>query len=228
MGRPTRGVVLLMVVHLAVWLLIPPLGEGFYSSMTMSPGAVLSGEVWRLVTSIFAVASLGTLVWALLALFFLAPAVEQRLGMWGFIKLYLLSGIAAASLFTLVGVVVDNAGLMAGPWSSDLAILAAFAFMMRDARILLFFALPIKAFHLLVFAVVIRLLNMWEAQAFLWNVACEMAGIGVAWLMTGSHGWRLADFNPVERFRNWRYRRRMRSFTIHTGGGRSDPSQYLH
>ncbi|MEW5852157.1 MAG: hypothetical protein AB2A00_25435, partial [Myxococcota bacterium] len=106
---------------------------------------------------------------------------------------------------------------------------AAFALMAPDAQILLFFVLPVRAIHLLWGTVIFRLLTMWQAQAFLWPIAMEFTGIAVAWLMLRRRfPLNLSDLNPIERFKNWRYRQRMRNFTVYNGGKKSNPREYLH
>jgi membrane associated rhomboid family serine protease len=228
MGPLTRGVMGLMVVHTLVWVVVQPLGPSAMSVLVMDPGGVWEGEVWRLVTHVFAVRDLGFLAFVLLALVFLAPEVERRLGRNRFLAMYLGSGLVASALLAVVGLVVRQPGVMAGPVASDLAIIAAFAFLSRGATVRLFFALPVKAMHLLLVVVAFRLLGMWQEQAFLWPVACEFAGIGVAWVLTrpNTRAW-WADLDPVERYRNWRYRRRMTSLTVHPGG-RRPPGDYLN
>ncbi|MEW5855704.1 MAG: rhomboid family intramembrane serine protease, partial [Myxococcota bacterium] len=87
--RLTPGVKALMAIHALAWIIIQPLGSDFFRAIVLDPDAVLHGRIWQLVTHIFAVPNLGMLFFVLLALFFFAPVVEQRLGRRRFLTLYL-------------------------------------------------------------------------------------------------------------------------------------------
>ena len=224
MGRWPPGIVALGAAHFLAWALIQPLGAAGFASLLADPASILRGELWRLLSGTFAVPDLGMLVWVALALLFIAPEVERRMGTWRFVILYLGAGGAAAGALALLSLVVPGVGALGGPMASNLAVLAAFAWSAPDARVLFFLALPVRAVHLLYAVVALRALSMWQAQAFLWPVACEFLGLGVAALMLRRGS--LPSFHPIERWQNWRYRKRMQAFVVHPGG-RRPPRDYL-
>lgn len=226
--RLTPGVKILLGVHAAVWLLTRPFLETFVGLAVMDPAGVLHGELWRLV-SYPLVLGLWDLLWVGLTLFFFGPEVEGRLGTNKFLGLY--AGAAAVSgvFLTLVSLVVDHAGMLLGPATADLALLAAFARLNPSTTLRLYFVLPVRAVHLLWFVLGIRVLSMWEAQRFLWAVVAELVAAAFGYFaVRGGMPWSWADINPVERFKNWQYRRRLMKFKVVGGGKRDKPDQWLH
>lgn len=228
LARLTPGVKLLLAIHALVWLVTRPFLDAFVGATVMDPSLVLRGELWRLVSYVF-VLGLWDLLWVALSLVFFGPEVEGRLGTQKFVALYLGAAAVAGVFLTLVGLVVDRPGMLLGPVTSDLAVLGAFARFNASATVRLYFVLPVKAVHLLWFVLGIRVLSMWEAQRFLWTVVAEMVAAAFGYFaVRGGMPWNWDDINPVERFKNWQYRRRMMKFKVHPGGKKSDPSQWLH
>ena len=226
MGQVKRGTLALMLLHGGVWLLSQPFASEFGQATLLRPSLVLDGQLWRLFTYILPDSLMGVLI-ALISLFFFGPPVEQALGRKRLWALWASSTVAAGVLFTLAGLVFQ-VGYMAGPTAPLLALLAVWVRMNPHGRINVYFVLPVKALWVLGFVVLYRLLGMWQAQAWLWNVACELVGAAVGWWWFQLVALRWADLNPVERFRNWQYRRRMTRMKVHQGGRSDDPSKYVH
>ena len=210
------------------WLLSPLLGAAFAGGLIMDPERVLDGQVWRLITYALIMGGTRGFLWTALAIFFFGPPVEERLGTRRMLTLYAGSLVAAAVLLTVMHVAGLPVGVLVAAEAASLALVAAFARTSPNARVLFSFIIPVKAIHILWLAVALEVMNMWDVQRIVWPaVAVVLGGVGVGWVL-GSHAVSLADFNPVERFRNWRYRQRMQKFTVVKGGKKSDPSQYLH
>lgn len=225
--RLTRGVKILLVAHFVGWLLTPLLGPSFQAALLLDPSAITGGfELWRLFTFPFVVAGVSDLLFTALGLIFFASTVERRLGTRAFIGLYFAASVTAGILLVALSFAVDNPGLLAGATAAQFAILAAFTRMSPNGQVMAAFVLPVKAIHLLWFVVALQFMRMWDVQRIVWPMMAELAGVGVGWVLAGGFHW--DDLNPVERFKNWRYRQRMQKFAVIRGGKKADPSQYLH
>ena len=131
-----------------VW---PSLGYALYSMMTLSRAGLLRGQIWRLVTFIFAPPASSPL-FALFSLYFyyiIGTGLESR---WGKVKfcLYYLVGMVCAWIACLLTGYASNAYL-------NLSLFFAFAAMFPNEPVLLFGILPIKMKYLALVDVLIYL-----------------------------------------------------------------------
>jgi len=122
-----------------VW---PSLGYRLYSMITLSRGAILRGQIWRLVTFVFAPPSTSPLfvLFALYFYYFIGSRLESR---WGKVRfnLYYGVGMLCAILACLITGSADNTYL-------NLSLFFAFAAMFPNEEVLLFMILPIKMKYL--------------------------------------------------------------------------------
>lgn len=84
-----------------------------------------SGEVWRLVTSMFLHANLTHVAFNMWALFLFGPALERRFGSVPFAALYLAAGLGGGSLYHLVGRIEPAVGASGAIFGLFGALLAA-------------------------------------------------------------------------------------------------------
>ena len=229
MLRLTPGVKALMVLQGVAWLVSRPFVDEYARWSAMIPRDVLAGQAWRLLTYPF-VMGLWDLLWFAMTCVFFGTVVEEYLGTRRFLAFCAAAAVVPGVLLAALSLVVDHPGALLGGATLDLAILGAYAAVSPHSTIRLYMVLPLKAVHLLGIVVAFRVFSMWEAQRFLWPVVAELSAAAVGWwgLDVARGRVTLADLNPVERFRNWRYRRRMMKFKVHPGGRRNDPTQYLH
>ena len=109
-----------------------------------------SWQLWRVFTFQFLHGNFGHLLSNGIGLFFFAPHVERWLGSRPFLVFYLLCGVAGALfyslLFFLPGFLTaySAATQMVGASAGLFGILAAFVVIAPDARVLLFFFIPLK------------------------------------------------------------------------------------
>jgi membrane associated rhomboid family serine protease len=101
---PVAGVI--VIINLALWLIIDllqlPIGTLIYQLGAGSNFLIAQGEYWRLVTPIFLHAGLMHVLFNSFALVLFGPALEQMLGRFKFIFVYLFTGIAGnAATFVL-------------------------------------------------------------------------------------------------------------------------------
>jgi len=131
----------------------------FLLAIMFSPGKILQGEVWRLITWIFLPMS-DNLIWFGLSLYFyyiIGSALEH---VWGRAKftLYYLTGVLLHIIFGFALYFINGVSWL-GIDATDLnlSLFLAFAVLHPDNRVLLFFIIPIKmwwlaAFDLLIYA----------------------------------------------------------------------------
>ncbi|MDX8046314.1 rhomboid family intramembrane serine protease [Gracilibacillus sp. S3-1-1] len=94
----------IIALQILIWLLgfVPSIGNSIYIMGAGVNGLISQGEYWRLVTPIFLHGGFTHVLFNSFSLVLFAPALEQMLGKWKFISLYLMSGIAANILTYIV------------------------------------------------------------------------------------------------------------------------------
>lgn len=99
------AVTVLLAINIAVYLLLllPFVGDVLYAYGVGINGAILEGEVWRLITPIFMHAGLTHFLFNTFAIFIFAPALELLLGRFKFIFLFLAAGLAGNVATLLLG-----------------------------------------------------------------------------------------------------------------------------
>ena len=113
-------------------------------------------ETWsfgNLFTYMFVHANSTHLFVNMLGLFFIGPAVEQTIGSYRFFVLYYLSGILGGLGWSLLA---EPGTICVGASGAVMGILGAFGALYPNAKLLLWFVLPIKAW------VLVTLLLIWE------------------------------------------------------------------
>lgn len=138
----------LVYILMYIW---PSLGNTVYSMITLSRAAILRGQVWRLVTFVFA-PPLSSPLFALFALYFyyiIGTGLEAR---WGKVRfnLYYLVGMLCAILACLITGHADSTYL-------NLSLFFGYAAMFPNEEVLLFMILPIKIKYLALVDVLIYL-----------------------------------------------------------------------
>lgn len=128
----------------ALMMVMPTLGYRLYSLMTLTRSGLFSGQIWRLVTFIFAPPS-SSPIFVLFSLYFyymIGMSLERR---WGKVKfnLYYFIGMLAAIIACLFTGYAGNTFL-------NLSLFFAFAAMFPEEEVLLFMILPIKMKYLAV------------------------------------------------------------------------------
>lgn len=129
----------------AVYLLMliwPTVGYQLYSAITLSRSALLRGQIWRIVTFVFAPPNSSPLfiIFALYFYYMIGTGLEAR---WGKVKfnLYYLVGMIAAVVACLFTGYATNSYL-------NLSLFFAYAAMYPDEEVLLFMILPVKMKYL--------------------------------------------------------------------------------
>ena len=116
-----------------------------YISLSLVPGSILRGEVWRLVTFIFLPLSTSPLS-LLISLYFYYWMGNMLENYWGTPKftIYYLSGIVLTILAAFIAYFSGGFVMMYGVHYVNMAMFFAYAALNPNAMVLLFFFIPIK------------------------------------------------------------------------------------
>jgi membrane associated rhomboid family serine protease len=140
----TRWVRTLLIANIAMFFLQQTV-PGVYEVQVLVPANLLV-RPWTAITYMFLHATFMHLLFNMLALYFVGPRVEQRLGSNRFIALYLISGITGA----LLSFVLAPNGQIVGASGAIFGVMLAFArFWPRD-QFLIWGIVPIEARWLVV------------------------------------------------------------------------------
>ena len=129
----------LLIANIAMFFLQQTV-PGVYAAQVLVPALLLT-RPWTAVTYMFLHAGIMHLLFNMLALYFVGPRVEQRLGSNRFISLYMISGISGA----LLSFVIAPDSPIVGASGAIFGVMLAFArFWPRD-QFLIWGVIPIEA-----------------------------------------------------------------------------------
>jgi membrane associated rhomboid family serine protease len=143
--------------------------------LILAPGAVLSGQVWRLLTYALVSASITGVLFDLLMMWSLGSAIEPR---WGS-RRFALFVVAAAALAGALGVLVGGG---AGLAPTVLALIFAWMLEGPSQPVSLFGLLPMTRLGLALLALVFVVFSELEATRSLPRLLFVLGGLPVAWL----------------------------------------------
>ena len=226
----TRGVKWLGVTTLAVSVLVAVLGESgaaLARFVMFLPADFFHGHVWTPLTYTFLNPDPIGLLFALLGLWLLGASLEQQWGTRRFVTFYFLTGAAGAVVTGLIGLASKAVYGHAyyGNWSSLEGLIAAFAVLMPNAQIFLYFV-PVQAKWMLPISAGITVLFMLMTG---WvPYLPQLFGLGAGVLFAGG----IAPGNVFLRFRVWWIDRRLRRSKLRVIRGEDFTSRgsdkYLH
>ena len=204
----TRGVKWLGVITLAVSIAAAVFGESgqmLAAQLAFVPAGLAHLRLWTPFTYTFLNMDPIGLLFALLALWLLGAALEQRWGTRRFITFYFLTSVAGALATAVVGIVAPSvrAHPYYGNWSAMEGLIAAFAVLMPDAQIFLYFV-PVQAKWMLPISAGITVLFMLMTgwQPYL----PQLFGLGAGVLFAGG----VSPGNVFLRAKVWWIDRRLR------------------
>jgi len=185
---------MIVAFNAMVWLLTLFKPE-FPALLTLDPGAILHGQVWRAFTFLFIPPSSSpiALFFWLYLLYTVAAALEDE---WGEFRFNLYYGIGAGA--TVAAALLLGAGLPNAPLNATLFL--AFAALFPEVELLLFLILPVK----------VRWLGwtVWAAMA--WGILAGGWPMRLALLAALSNYAAFFGAHHREQFRLWRQVRRNR------------------
>lgn len=144
-GWMIKANVLAFLVTLVGEWLRSPLILGLYSALALHPQALLHGFVWQAATYMFLHGSFLHLLFNMLALWFMGPETERRMGSGHFLAMYLLSGVLGGLGWAwLTG--WNSHATCVGASGAVYGVLAAFATLYPNRRLTVFLLIfPITA-----------------------------------------------------------------------------------
>ena len=216
----TRGVKWLGIVTLAVSILTTTLGyrgDALRANVHFSPGEFLRGALWTPLTYTFLNPQPFSLLFALLGLWLIGAALEQMWGTRRFVTFYFLTGAVGALATAGVGLFAPSVRVSEyyGNWPALEGLIAAFAVLMPNAQIYLYF-LPVRARWMLPLSAGITVLFMLMTgwQPYL----PQLFGLGAGAVFAGRGGPR----NFMLRLRVWWIDRRLRRSKLRVVRGKED------
>ena len=204
--RLTPVVKKLLIANLAIFVLAAlsrRVGGPIYEWGCMNVGAVLHGQIWRLVTYEYLHVGTWHILLNMLGVYFLGPPLERHWGGKPFFIFYTAGGVLGALLYmALVGVSFLPDGVMIGASGCVLGILGACAVLFPQFQIIfLFFPVPIRFAAVLLSAIYV--LNILSKGVNAGGDAAHIAGLafGVLWPLYGERFW--GKYQAVRRHTTW-------------------------
>ena len=230
----TRGVKWLGIVTLAVSVLVAVLGESgeaLARFVVFLPNEFFHGKLWQPLTSTFLNPDPIGLLFALLGLWLLGASLEQAWGTRRFVWFYFLTGAAGALATAAIALVSQPVRFYpyAGNWSSLEGLIAAFAVLMPNAQIFLYFV-PVQARWMLPISAGITVLFM--LMTGWWAYLPQLFGLGAGVLFASG----LPSGSVLLRARVWWIDRKLRKKRLRVIRGDDDElrsgsrgsDKYLH
>ena len=174
-----------MIIHPGSSDILAPL-TGIPSGQPLSLFEVLSNvfihRPWSIITSIFVHGSIGHLFINMLILFFFGPELEKRVGKTNFLKIFFLAGIAGSLghvIFTYVMSIINVPIYIPalGASGAIFGVFTALAFIAPNIRVLVFFLIPAKIKHVLIFYIIYNIYQMIAAPYGGVGNAAHLAGV---------------------------------------------------
>lgn len=165
--------------------------------LSLIPSFVQHGYVWQLFTYMFVHANMSHLFFNMLALVMFGMMLERQLGSKEFLLFYLLSGFLCGVISFLIYQIAGTNVVLLGASGAIYAMLFLFAVMFPNARILLFYFIPVRApIAVLIFAAICVANELFTSSSTA-NLT-HLAGFAVAWLYC------LVRYrvNPIQVFKN--------------------------
>lgn len=158
----------IVIGNVVVFLLMLLSNYGSISFLTFYWGAVLQGEIWRLVTFIFVPGSVSPLSFVLSTYFiyFIGNLLERE---WGTPKfnLFYFSGMFLTLLAGIIGYYIPGSATVTGTYYINLSMFLAFAALYPDMKVYLFMIIPLK----------VKWLAWFDMALFVWDaLMAVMAG----------------------------------------------------
>lgn len=216
----TRGVKWLGIVTLAVSVLAAVLGESgavLARQVMFTPEDFFHGRLWQPLTYTFLNPDPISLLFALLGLWLLGASLEQAWGTRRFVWFYFLTGAVGAVATGLIGFLSQRVWLHGfyGNWSSLEGLIAAFAVLMPDAQIFLYFV-PVQAKWMLPISAGITVLFMLMTG---WvPYLPQLFGLGAGALFAGG----ISPGNALLRAKVWWIDRRLRKSRLRVVRGAAE------
>ena len=160
-------------------------------------------QFWTFLTHGFAHASMGTelgifhVLGNMFTLFFLGAPVEQRLGRTGFLWFYLTSIVVGGLVWLVMSLAAGGGGFIVGASGAVSAVIAYFIFMAPHAKLLVFGVIPVKAWGVGVFFLVMNMFHAFSPESpVAWQA--HLGGAAFGWACF-HFGWKFTKFDGISK-----------------------------
>ena len=165
--------------------------EGLLVAVGQPPLRLL--ELWRLVTFQFLHGSFGHLAANMVGLYFFGTGLEQVWGSKYFLKYYLTCGIAGGFIFEVASAFGAFQGFpLIGASAGVLGLMAAYAILFPETKVLLYFLFPIPIRPLIIFLTIGYILNVVlrfnDLSSNAGGDLCHLGGMAVGFIWLGGRG----------------------------------------
>jgi len=143
----------LLIINIAVFFIERLFGIPLSGMFALQADWIRHLAVGQLFTYMFVHANFNHLLMNMLGLFFIGPTVERTLGSYRFFVLYYLSGILGGLGWSLLA---PGYAACLGASGAVMGILGAFGALYPNAKLLLWFVLPVRAW------ILVAVLAIWE------------------------------------------------------------------
>lgn len=234
----------LIIVNTVIYVLLllttafAPTGyiSRIYERTVLQPDHIRAGWIWQFVTYGFIHGSPLGFLFAMLGIYFLGSAVEERIGSRNFYEMYMTALVGAGVvgfLLSLTGVVAQGPALGSGPAAN--AILMVFFLLYRDAPIMLFpIPIPIPVKWIVIFTAAVEAAYLLLSHfALLFTVLLLGLGAGYVWYRFLWRGHSIVGLfqTGISSIRNAYYRRKRerakKKFQVYMRKHDKDPKQYF-
>lgn len=200
LAKPGKGVAGLMIALGAIWLMFAVAlnwagasADVFYA-VCGNTERIVHGQVWRLFTAPWLhipSGSIGHIVWAILGLFFFAPALEEKWGTARFLRFYFFSSVIAYTFQLLCEVAVPSFAQRLVPdyWFGSVPALEAcaiaWALTFRGQTIRLWFIVPMTSTGLVILIAAVSVLRIIAVDGAPEGLLSPIGGMFAGWLIGG-------------------------------------------
>lgn len=177
LGPAVKGLLIALVGVYFLQLIVQRVFQdfGLAENLGFNPHAFVTGSLWQILTYPFLHGSLGHLGFNALTLYLVGAELELRWGTKRFLTYYMLCAVGGAVLQTLIwlGALVFTPSAAAtlgnvpiiGASGALYGLLAAFGRLYKNAQVLLFFLVPMKAGHFVILLIIIEILSSLSMSA---------------------------------------------------------------
>ncbi len=179
--------------------------------------------LWQAVTYMFLHGGLFHILFNLLALWMFGTELESLWGTRKFLRFYLITGIGAAIMTTLVA--PNSYTVTIGASGAIYGLLAAYGLLFPDRVILLYFVLPIKAKYLVL---ILGLITFWSSVSASGGGIAHVAHLGgmiFGWLYLRGPKWPRGG-NPMgDAYQKWKRNRLKKKFQVYYSKTRGEEDE---
>ncbi|MBR6231214.1 MAG: hypothetical protein IKR00_04670 [Lachnospiraceae bacterium] len=178
----TKYIIAAYIIGYVLLLMSRASGSGILFYLSLNPGAIMHGQVWRLVTWLLTPpTSLDIFTIVMLFCYYQLGSVLERV--WGdfFYNLYIFFGLAMTLISSFIiyytsaegmFLIESTGGMIFTTYYVSLSIFLGFAFTFPEQKMLLFFIIPIKIKYLAIFDIAYLVYSMFRTS--FWTIRVQI------------------------------------------------------